>query len=74
MNGKKITVSFPLAWKDGQWSAFADKESRKRYCRYVASRYSAYNVVWILSGEYDEYPYLDPNSIRNGLSWQMRYK
>jgi hypothetical protein len=63
MNSKGITVGFMLAWKEGQWTNFADQASRRRYCKYVAARYSAYNVVWILSGEYDEEPGSDPNSV-----------
>jgi len=34
-----------LSFSDRQFSTF---------CRYLVSRYAAYNVVWVLSGEYDE--------------------
>ncbi len=74
MNHKNIAVGFLLAWKEGQWSQFKDQTSRKRYCRYVAARYSAYNVVWIISGEYDEEPYLDPNSIQEWSELAMEIK
>ncbi len=68
MNNKSMTVGLVLAWKyddedtSSNWIDFSDQQSRKNYCQYIAARYSAYNGVWILSGEYDEAPSLDPNS------------
>ncbi len=31
---------------------FPDVEARKRYARYIAARYSAYDVYFIVSGEW----------------------
>lgn len=39
-------------WRD--WDNFTTDENKIRYMRYVVARYSAYNIYWILSGEYDE--------------------
>ena len=68
MNHKGMTVGIVLAWKSNgdsviDWTDFPDQESRKRYCKYVASRYGAHNVVWILSGEYDKVAWSNPNSM-----------
>ena len=65
MNEKGITSGLMLAWKKAgnlDWTQFPDQVSRKRYGKYVASRYGAYNVVFVLSGEYDESPESHPNS------------
>ncbi|MGQ9621751.1 MAG: apiosidase-like domain-containing protein [Bacteroidales bacterium] len=57
-NNKGIIVGLVLAWGDKNrkvpfpWRLFPDLEARKRYARYIAARYSAYNVYFILSGEW----------------------
>jgi len=69
---KGIIAGLVLAWKsDGQvmswnWNHFASQDTRLRYCRYIAARYSAYPVVWTLAGEYNENPTSKPNSV---LDW-----
>ncbi len=53
LNSKGLTLGLMLAWSQG-WKSFASDEARLRYARYITARYSAYNVVFIVSGEYDE--------------------
>lgn len=59
-NANGLQCGLVLAWKHGgddntdDWEAFEDTNSRKAFCQYIASRYGAYNVVWILAGEYNE--------------------
>lgn len=52
MNAKGITVGYMLAWAQ-DWDDYGQTE-RLRYARYCVARYSAYNVVFIVSGEYNE--------------------
>lgn len=52
MNSKGITVGYVLEWAQG-WDDYSAAD-RLRYAEYVAARYSAYNVAFIVSGEYDE--------------------
>lgn len=56
LNGKGITSGLVLAWHRGPvaWEAFPSDEARLRYTRYIAARYSAYNVAFIVSGEWDQ--------------------
>ncbi len=58
MNDRGITVMLVLAWggqkgspKFATWDEFPSQEARLRYARYVAARYSAYNVGFCVSGE-----------------------
>jgi hypothetical protein len=57
-NSKGIVCGLALAWGDKRkqepfaWRRFPDVAARKRYARYIAARYSAYNVYFILSGEW----------------------
>ncbi|MDY6938879.1 MAG: DUF4038 domain-containing protein [Cyanobacteriota bacterium] len=51
-NSKGITVGYMLDWAQG-WDDYTAGE-RERYAEYVTARYSGYNVVFIVSGEYDE--------------------
>ena len=75
MNDNGITSGILLAWKsdklglgtgnpvfDFDWTDFPDQESRLAYCKYLAARYGAFNVVWIISGEYDEAPGYQPGT------------
>ena len=75
MNDRGVTVGMLLSWKsdkvgagssnpvfDFDWTDFADQDARLRYCKYIAARYSAYNVVWVLSGEYEEAASRPPNT------------
>ena len=71
MNDRGITCGLMLAWKYGggdDWISFEDEEARRNYSRYVASRYSAYNITWILAGEYNEAPTEPPNT---NADWQV---
>jgi len=57
-NDNGIVVGLMLAWGDKNrkvpfpWRLFPDLDDRKRYARYIAARYSAYNVYLIVSGEW----------------------
>ena len=58
LNDKGIIGGLVLAWGDKRkkepfaWRLFPDVEARKRYARYIASRYGAYDVYFIVSGEW----------------------
>ena len=58
LNRQGITGGLALAWGNkgrGEkypWNAFPDVEAKKRYARYVAARYSACDVYFIVSGEW----------------------
>ena len=57
-NAKGIVCGLALAWGDKRqvepyaWRRFPSVEARKRYARYVAARYSAFEVFFIVSGEW----------------------
>jgi Protein of unknown function (DUF4038)/Domain of unknown function (DUF5060) len=57
-NSKGIVVGLALAWADKRkqepfaWRMFPGLEARKRYARYVAARYGAYDVYFLVSGEW----------------------
>ncbi len=59
LNKKGIVGGLVLAWGDKQkrepwaWSMFPDVEARKHYARYIAARYGAYDVYFIISGEWN---------------------
>ena len=52
-----LTVGLAIAWGDKRkvepfaWRMFPNLDARKRYARYIAARYSGYNVYFIVSGE-----------------------
>ncbi|MEX2264821.1 MAG: DUF4038 domain-containing protein [Bryobacteraceae bacterium] len=54
MNARGITVGLVLAWGRGypSWRTFASDEARFRYTRYIAARYAAFNVIFIVAGEH----------------------
>ena len=58
LNDKGIIAGLALAWGDKRkqepfaWRLFPGVEARKRYARYIASRYGAYDVYFIVSGEW----------------------
>ncbi|MFW6007155.1 MAG: DUF4038 domain-containing protein [Halanaerobiales bacterium] len=56
MNDKGITSGIVLAWHRGNpaWESFKSEEACLRYARYIVARYSAYNTVFIISGEWDQ--------------------
>lgn len=57
-NSKGIVCGLALAWGDKRkvekfpWRRFPDLEARKRYARYIAARFAAYNVYFIVAGEW----------------------
>jgi len=57
-NQQGLVVGLVLAWGDKNkkvpfpWRLFPDVEARKHYARYIASRYSAFRVYFIVSGEW----------------------
>ena len=50
-----IVPMFTLGWPDQGILKFGHTRL-KRYWRYLIARYSAYNVIWNLFGEADEFP------------------
>jgi hypothetical protein len=57
-NGQGLTVGLAIAWGDKRkvepfaWRRFPNAAARKRYARYIAARYSAYDVYFLVSGEW----------------------
>lgn len=57
-NRNGIVIGLVLAWGDKNkkvpypWRLFPGIEARKNYARYIAARYSAFNVYFIVSGEW----------------------
>ena len=57
-NRQGLTVGLALAWGDKRrvepyaWRRFPGVEARRRYARYIAARYSAYDVYFLVSGEW----------------------
>ncbi len=58
LNAQGIVGGLALAWGDKRerepyaWSRFASDEARRRYVRYIAARYSALDVYFLVSGEW----------------------
>jgi hypothetical protein len=58
VNGRGVVAGLALAWGDKRrvepyaWSRLPGLEARKRYARYIAARYSALDVYFIVSGEW----------------------
>jgi hypothetical protein len=67
LNDRGLVGGLVLAWADkgrnpGNWRDFPSQEARERYARYVAARYGAFDVYFIVGGEWNlELP-------RSGLS------
>ncbi|MEW6305284.1 MAG: DUF5060 domain-containing protein [Verrucomicrobiota bacterium] len=57
-NAKGLVVGLALAWGDKRkvepfaWRRLPNLEARQRYARYIAARYGAYDVYFIVSGEW----------------------
>jgi len=60
-NSRDIIMGLALAWgrkvagganEPYAWGRFPNQEARERYTRYIAARYGAYNVYFILAGEW----------------------
>jgi len=58
INDKELVAGLVLAWGfgEGSWLDFPTQESRLRYARYVAARYSAYNVYFLVAAEWGFWP------------------
>ncbi|MGB3534832.1 MAG: DUF4038 domain-containing protein, partial [Microcoleaceae cyanobacterium] len=54
MNDLGITTGYMLEWAQGWRNDFSSQADRLQYAEYVTARYSAHNVVFIVSGEYNE--------------------
>ena len=58
VNRRGMVAGLAVAWGDKRkvepyaWRKFPSLESRKRYARYIAARYSAFDVYFIVSGEW----------------------
>ncbi len=58
MNRKGIVAGLALAWGNKRgvepfsWKRLGNTEAKKRYARYIAARYAAFNVYFIVSGEW----------------------
>lgn len=58
LNSRGITGGLTLAWCDkkrnpNDWKEFPSTAARRRYARYVAARYAAFDVYFILAGEWN---------------------
>jgi hypothetical protein len=57
-NQHGLIVGLVLGWGDKNtrvpfpWRLFPDMEARENYTRYIAARYSAYNVYFLIAGEW----------------------
>ncbi|MGH9628506.1 MAG: DUF4038 domain-containing protein, partial [Bryobacteraceae bacterium] len=57
-NRQGLTVGLALAWGDKRkvepfaWRRFPNVEARRRCARYIAARYSAYDVYFLVAGEW----------------------
>jgi len=54
-NQRGITVGLFLGWAQSWQNQFANQEDRLRYARYAVARLSAYNVYFVVSGEWNEW-------------------
>jgi len=55
MTNRGVTCGLVLAWSRGceSWAAFPNDEARFRYARNIVARCAAYDVAFIVSGEWD---------------------
>jgi hypothetical protein len=56
-NSKGITVWIHGWWSRENLNTTAGAEKIKRYWRYLVHRFAAYNVIWVVAGEYNMYNY-----------------
>jgi len=52
-NGKGITVWIHPWWSRERLNERVGEEQMRRWWRYVIARLGAYNVIWVLAGEYN---------------------
>jgi hypothetical protein len=73
LNDKGIVGGLVLAWGDKQkrepyaWRLFPSVEARKRYTRYIAARYGAYDVYFIVAGEWNAEANTRANTTREAV-------
>lgn len=56
-NAKGITVWVHGWWARENLNEIAGEEKMKRWWRYLVHRLAAYNVIWVIGGEYNMYNY-----------------
>jgi hypothetical protein len=56
-NSKGITVWIHPWWSRADIKTTIGEENMRRWMRYVIDRLHAYNVIWVLAGEYNMYNY-----------------
>lgn len=56
-NSKGITVWVHGWWSRPELNETVGEENMKRWWRYLVHRFAAYNVVWVLAGEYNMHNY-----------------
>lgn len=56
-NSKGITVWIHGWWSRSDLNITAGPEKIERWWRYLVHRFGAYNVIWVLAGEYNMYNY-----------------
>jgi len=56
-NSKGITMWIHAWWSRENINATIGEENIRRWWRYVVHRLQAYNVIWVLAGEYNMYNY-----------------
>ena len=56
-NSKGITVWVHGWWSRPQINATIGEENMKRWWKYLVHRFAAYNVIWVLAGEYNMHNY-----------------
>lgn len=54
LNEMGLTAGLMFAWANEGWQRFATSAQVDRYVQYLINRYAAYNLIWILAGEYEE--------------------
>jgi hypothetical protein len=52
-NSKGITVWIHAWWSRAELNKTVGEEKMRRYWRYLVHRFGAYNVIWVLAGEYN---------------------
>lgn len=55
LNENGLVAGLMLAWASDAWQYFSTRTQIERYAQYLINRYAAYNVFWIVAGEYEEY-------------------
>ena len=55
MNENGIVLGFLLTWANDGWNRFQNEVQVERFAQYVINRYGAFNLIWIIEGEYEEW-------------------